>query len=376
MADAVVCGAGAAGLASAACLKRAGMEVTVLERGDSVGTSWRRRYDGLRLNTLGWMSTMPGYRASRRRYGEFPARDDWISYLEDYARHHGIEPEFGTDVRRVDRAGGGWRIESSAGSREARFAVMATGFDHDPAVPEWPGRDGFEGRLMHAAEYRDPEPFQGLDVLVVGPGNTGSEIATFLADGGAARVRASMRTPPNIFQRKWLGRPMNVTAVALDLAPPRLADAMGRFTQRMIFGDLSKHGLPFPPLGVRRSVDERRIAPAVDAGFVQAVKDRRIELLPQIARFEAADVVLADGARIQPDVVICATGYRRGLESVVGHLGVLDEHGLPRGVPPIEAPEAPGLFFVGYRSKVSGQLRQMRFEARRVARRAKRRSSL
>ena len=100
----------------------------------------------------------------------------------------------------------------------------------------------------------------------------------------------------------------------------------------MIFGDLSKHGLPFPPLGVRRSVDERRIAPAVDAGFVQAVKDRRIELLPEIDRFEAADVVLADGARIQPDVVICATGYRRGLDSVVGHLGVLDEHGLPRGV--------------------------------------------
>ena len=216
MADAVVCGAGAAGLASAACLKRAGMEVTVLERGDSVGTSWRRRYDGLRLNTLGWMSTMPGYRASRRRYGEFPARDDWVRYLEDYARHHGIEPEFGTDVRRVDRAGGGWRIESSAGSREARFAVMATGFDHDPASARVAGSDGFEGRLMHAAEYRDPEPFQGLDVLVVGPGNTGSEIATFLADGGAARVRASMRTPPNIFQRKWLGRPMNITAVALD----------------------------------------------------------------------------------------------------------------------------------------------------------------
>ena len=64
--------------------------------------------------------------------------------------------------------------------------VMATGFDHDPYMPEWPGRDEFEGTLMHAAEFRNPEPFQGLDVLVVGPGNTGSEIATFLADGGAA----------------------------------------------------------------------------------------------------------------------------------------------------------------------------------------------
>ena len=117
----------------------------MLERGDAVGTSWRRRYDGLRLNTLGWMSTMPGYRASRKRYGEYPTRDDWVRYLEDYASHHGIQPEFGTDVRRVDSSGGGWRVESSGGSREARFVVMATGFDHDPYLPEWPGSDGFQG---------------------------------------------------------------------------------------------------------------------------------------------------------------------------------------------------------------------------------------
>src|SRR4051794_39523743 len=106
MAQAIVCGAGAAGLASAACLKRAGVEVTVLERGDAVATSWRRRYPALRLNTLGWMSTLPGYRASRRRYGEFPRRDDWIRYLEDYAVHHGLEVRFGMEVTRVERANG------------------------------------------------------------------------------------------------------------------------------------------------------------------------------------------------------------------------------------------------------------------------------
>jgi putative flavoprotein involved in K+ transport len=372
MPEAIVCGAGAAGLASAACLRRAGIPVTVLERGDGVGTSWRRRYDGLRLNTVGWMSGMPGYRASRRRYGEFPTRENWIRYLEDYTRHHGLEPDFGTEVQRVDRADGGWRVESSAGSHEARFVVMASGFDHDPFIPDWPGRDAFAGTLIHAAEYRNSEPFQGLDVLVVGPGNTGSEIASFLADGGAARVRASMRTPPNIFTRKWLGMPMNMSALAIDNAPPRVADAMGRFSQRMIFGDLSKHGLPFPPLGVRRSVEERLIAPAIDAGFVAAVKAGRIGLLPEIERFEGGDVVLVDGARIQPDAVICATGYRRGLDRLVGHLDVLDERGMPRGAPTVEVPEAPGLYFVGYYSKVSGQLRQIRFEARRVARKAKR----
>ena len=127
MSEAIVCGAGAAGLASAACLKRAGIPVTVLERGDAVGTSWRRRYDGLRLNTLGWMSTMPGYRANRRRYGEFPARDDWIRYLS-LAEHERPQPRRGLRAacasasrpgRTCARAGGRGRGGDPAGRARA-----------------------------------------------------------------------------------------------------------------------------------------------------------------------------------------------------------------------------------------------------------------
>jgi putative flavoprotein involved in K+ transport len=373
MAQAIVCGAGAAGLASAACLKRAGLEVTVLERGDGVGASWRRRYPALRLNTLGWMSTLPGYRATRRRYGEFPTRENWIRYLEDYTRHHDLDVRFGTEVTQVDRATGGWQVETSDGVREAPFVVVATGFDHDPYLPEWPGRQDFAGELLHASEYRDTEPFRGRDVVVVGASVTGTEIAAFLAGGGARRVRVAMRTPPNIFPRKWLGTPLNVSALLVDVLPPKTADAMGRLTQRMIYGDLSRHGLPFPPLGIRRSVDERFVGPSIDAGFVEAVKERQIEIVPTVTGFEGPDVILADGSRIQPDAVISATGYRRGLKQLVGHLGVLNEREMPRGWPTIEVPEAPGLFFVGYFARVSGQLRQMRFEARRVARTVKRR---
>ena len=118
------------------------------------------------------------------------------------------------------------------------------------------------------------------------------------------------------------------------------------------------------------------MGPATDAGFVQAVKEGRIELVPGVTALDRHDVVLGDGSRVQPDTVICATGYRRGLDELVGHLGVLDERGLPRRWPEVEvAPEAPDLFFVGYRSTVSGQLRQMRFEARRVARTVKRRAA-
>src|SRR3954469_21132847 len=167
MAQAIVCGAGAAGLASAACLRRAGAAAVGLERGAACATSWRRRYPALRLNTLGWMSTLPGYRASRRRYGEFPTRDDWIRYLEDYARHHELQIEFGTDVGRLEPANGGWRVETNGGTHGPPFAVVGRGFDHDPHIPDWPGREDFEGELLHASEYRDPEPFRERDVLVV-----------------------------------------------------------------------------------------------------------------------------------------------------------------------------------------------------------------
>ena len=117
----------------------------MLEQAGRVGASWRTRYDDLRLNTPGWMSTQPGYRASRRRYGEYPTRDAWIRYLEDYAAHQRIDVRFGTQVRRLEPAEGEWRIETDGEGLRARFVVIATGFDHDPELPDWPGRDSFSG---------------------------------------------------------------------------------------------------------------------------------------------------------------------------------------------------------------------------------------
>src|ERR1044072_2844810 len=191
MGNVVVCGAGAASLAAAASLRRAGLDAEVLERSDRVASSWRSRYPALRLNTAGWMSTLPGYRASVRRYGEFPSRDDWIRYLEDYSAHHKLEVRFDTEVRRVDRPDGDWRGETNDGAIEADAVVIAIGFDHDPHTPDWPGLEGFGGELIHASAYHDPEPYRGRDGLVVGPGVTGSEVAHLIAAGGAARVRVA-----------------------------------------------------------------------------------------------------------------------------------------------------------------------------------------
>ena len=79
-------------------------------------------------------------------------------------------------------------------------------------------------------------------------------------------------------------------------------------------------------------------------------------------------VVLADGSRLTPDVIIAATGYRRGLEPLVGDLGVLDERGLPRVHGPRNFHSAPGLYFTGYTNPISGMFRELRIDAERIAR--------
>lgn len=110
-------------------------------------------------------------------------------------------------------------------------------------------------------------------------------------------------------------------------------------------GDLSHYGLPRPPVGLATQMAKPHQSPAYDAGFVASVKAGRIEIVAAVEGFDAADVLLADGSRIQPDAVIAATGYRRGLEPLVGHLGVLDEQGTPLAYGGRQHPSAPGLFF-------------------------------
>ena len=114
-------------------------------------------------------------------------------------------------------------------------------------------------------------------------------------------------------------------------------------------------------------------APAYDDGFVASLKAGRIEVVAALEGFDGADVLLADGSRIQPDAVIAATGYRRALEPLVGHLGVLDARGMPLVHGSHEHPTAPGLFFTGFRGELSGKLRLMRFDARAIARAVARR---
>ena len=356
----VVVGAGPAGLASAAELRRAGIKAVVLERAGAVGSSWRGRYDRLRLNSSRPFSKLPRTRFARGT-GIFPTRDEVVSYLEAYARRHGLDVRLGTRVERIDADGDGWIVRTSNGDISASQVVMASGYAHTPYIPEWPGRERYGGRLLHSGDYRNPAPFRGDDVLVVGPGCSGMEIAYELATHGARRVRLAVRTPPNIILRSPVGP---LLARAMLRLPTHRADRIIRKASEREIGDLTAYGLPAPEEGVFSRLKRLGVAPAiVDKETIEAIKDGRIEIVAGVDSLDETGARLADGTRIEPDAVIAATGYRTGLQPMVGHLDVLDERGVPRV---LDGEAAPGLRFVGYDPRPA-QLGYLGSEAKRAA---------
>src|SRR3954454_5846960 len=365
--EAVVIGAGPAGLATAAMLKKRGVDAVVLERDDAVGSSWRKHYDRLHLHTVRWLSHLPGLRLSRK-HGKWVSRDGVIGYLERYTRHHGLDVRTRTEVTGLERADGGWIVETGSGDIAARWVVVATGYNHTPFIPDFPGKDGFTGELTHASTYRNPEPFRGRDVLVVGSGNTGAEIAVDLAEGGASRVRLAVRTPPNIVLRELNGLPNQVTGPLSRRFPPKFVDAIARNTRKMAIPDLSEYGLPIPERGVYTRVLEDDVIPVIDVGLIGAVQKGEVEVVAGVEGFAGADVLLAGGRRIRPDAVIVATGWRRALEPLVGKYGVLGQKGRPVVHGPETDPRAPNMYFIGYTNPISGMFRELNIDSRRIAR--------
>ncbi|MFE4262482.1 flavin-containing monooxygenase [Streptomyces sp. NPDC056883] len=373
-----VIGAGPGGLAVAAALRGRGIRAVVVEKSDSVGTSWRRHYDRLHLHTTRRLSALPGL-AMPRRFGRWVARENVVRYLEKYAEFHELEIATGIEVTRIELAtdshpdgpdapaAPGWTLHATGGRvMAARAVVVATGFNHTPFVPDWPGRDTFPGPLAHAAEYRNPAPYAGRDVLVVGVGNTGAEIAVDLAEGGAARVRLAVRTAPHILRRSTAGWPSQRTGILVRRLPVRLVDRLGAIVGKASVPDLSAYGLPRPTTGLYSRVKQGAI-PIQDVGLIDAVRTGRVEPVAAVASFDGAEVVLADGSRITPDAVIAATGYRRALEGLVGGLDVLDDRGRPRTHGAKTPPDAPGLYFTGFTNPISGNLRELALDAEKIA---------
>lgn len=359
-------GAGPAGLAVAACLRRRGIEATIVDARRAIGETWQHRYERLHLHTPRIQSALPGLRMPRR-FGRWVAKDDVAHYLRVYARVNDLRPQFGVEVRGIERGDGLWRVRTAGGDFTAPQVVLATGYSNRPIEPAWPGQEAFPGEIVHAARYRDPASFAGRRVLVVGAGNSGAEIAADLAERGAAEVRLSVRTPPNIIPRQIGPVPTTLLAIPMDVLPAWATDPVNRLLQRLTIGDLTRYGMPRPRAGVVAQQRATAVTPTIDVGLIAALRAGTVRAVAALDRFDGSEAVLADGTRLTPDAVIAATGYSTGLSGIVGDLGILDAHGAPAFTGGRTHPGAPGLRFVGVRSPLKGLLLQINLDARAAA---------
>jgi putative flavoprotein involved in K+ transport len=315
--DALVIGAGQAGLAAGYHLRRAGLSFAILEAADKPGGSWPGYYESLTLFSPSRYLGLPGMPE------RFPTRDEVTAYLRRYAESFGLPVLTGERVLRAERAGAGFRVlKAGGGEYRARTLIAATGSFARPHRPRFPGQEAFRGRILHAAEYRNTGPFRGKRVVVVDAGNSAVQIAHELA--AVARTTLATRAPLRFEPQTILGRDVHfwLSATGLDRLP------LGRLF------DVSEPG------GV---VDDGTYAAAVRSGR----PDRR----PVFSRFTEGGVVWDEGEEAAVDAVVLATGYRPNLD-YLRPLGILREDGRPYQRAGM-ARSVPGLYFVGLPFQIS-----------------------
>jgi len=367
----LIIGAGLNGLAAAYELKKRGVEPVILDASSKPAAPWRDRHDQLKLNTHRLISHLPGMRIPRS-FGAFPSRDDMVRYLEDYEHFLDVPIHRNVHIKRIDPVKHGWQLTASDGVWQTRNVIIATGHERVPVIPAWPGRDEFTGELVHAAHFGRVDRFLDKRILVVGAGNSGTDVLNHLVRLRTNTLWVSVRNGPTILPTRVLGLPLQLLSPLMTPLPAWVVDILMAATERLFLGNLSKYGLPKHPDGVATRLIQEGIAPAFDDGFVAALKAGQVTILPSVVRLDGDAVIFSDGSTIRPDAVICATGYLPGLEGLVGHLGILDEIGRPTPPGSKHHPDHKGLWFMGMTPRLPGVFYAARGEAKQLARKVQR----
>lgn len=366
--ETIIIGAGPAGLAIAGQLAHRGLPFTVLEASEYIGVTWRNHYDRLHLHTVKEYSALPHlpYPANHPTY---VPRLQVVEYLERYAEHFNIKPLFNQKVVRIQRISpdGTWQVATETDTFTAGRVIVATGYNRIPNIPELPGQRNFRGIIWHSHEYRNGAPFRDENVLVVGMGNTGAELALDLLENGANPF-ISVRRPINIVRRDTFGKPAQPTAIFLSKFPNWFYDFMAGLSQKLSVGDVSAYGLgkpDHPP-----SYDTRRgKIPVIDVGTLDQIKAGNVTVVPAIQQVNARTVTFSDGRELPFDAIILATGFQPGLAPVLGDdlsAQILNERGFPKKLW-FNDSALRGLYFLGFSVPITGVLYHLNIDSEKVA---------
>lgn len=312
---AAVIGAGSSGLAAAKNFREAGYEVTVFEREGDLGGNWNYGKPTARVyRSTHTISSKPGTEypdfPMPAAFPDYPHHRQILQYLQDYAAHFDLIPliQFHAGVRRVEpetegRADSGWQVEIENGASHRFDAlIIANGHNWYPKQPDYPGT--FTGRILHSAEYREPDIFTGQRVLVVGGGNSGCDIVVEAAQN-ARHAWHSTRRGYWYMPKYLMGMPadqVNDRMLALGL-PLWLRRAMAGIGHRLAVGPRGRNGLPAPDHKLFET------HPIVNSLLPYYVGHGDITPKPDVVRFEGRTVHFADGSAAEVDVIVLATGF-------------------------------------------------------------------
>lgn len=336
----VVIGAGQSGLAAARAVRDSGLRPVVLEARDRPAGSWPDYYDSLALFSPVRFSSMPGS-AFPGEPDHYPTRDEVAAYLQRYAESLDVEIRTRTRVQSVSAADAGrFTVTTTDGDAILAAAIVAaSGTFGNPHIPAIPGDEGFTGRVLHSADYRNPKQYAGERIVVVGGGNSAVQIGFELAE--VASVSLATRQPLQFVAQRPDGRDLHYWL-----------DSSG-------FDDL-------PPAWLAQIVQRAFV---LDTGrYAEALATGRLDRRPMFTAFDGDQIVWADGTRERVDTVLFATGYRPSLD-FLRPLGALED-GLPRHDSGISTSHR-GLVYVGLefqRSFSSNTLRGVSRDADHVAR--------
>ena len=364
----IIIGAGAAGLACAACLTRCEISFVVLEESFGIGNTWHNRYDRLHLHTTRKHSELP-YFPMPKSYPKYVPKDLYAAYLRDYASSFNIRPLFGQKVNGVQRHANVWVTRTDEVIYTSKYVIIATGCAGKPVHDLQNGLRLFKGDVLHSCEYRNGRGYADKKVLVVGFGNSACEIALCLYEHGAV-PSLSVRNCVNILPRELAG--ISVVRIAtlqkwlIDISPA-LADAANAPLLVIINGNIERYGLRKCAYGPLTQITKNRKIPLIDIGTIKLIKRGKITVFPAIENVDGHTVKFIDGREAEFDAVICATGYVPAFaEFLTDYEKVCDDAGMPLSSGQESA--LHGLYFCGFRVSPTGMLREIGREAKRIAR--------
>jgi dimethylaniline monooxygenase (N-oxide forming) len=358
-----VIGAGSSGMAACQALRERGLAFDCFEKGSDVGGLWRYEndnglasaYASLHVNTSRKTAQYSSY-AMPDDYPDFPHHTQMLAYLQEYAEHFSLREHirFCTEVTAIRQVGGdGWEVEwreADGAVHTDRYAgvLVASGHHWCPRNPE-PLPGSFGGLEIHSHFYRTARDFEGMNVLVVGLGDSAVDIASDTS-------RVSKMTFLTARRGAWIlpkyfgGQPLGEVALRLMSRSPISGEVAGgplfKLTTSVFsrlntlqLGRPEAHGLPKPDHKFGADIA------AVASDFYTRIGHGRVTPKPWISRTEGKQVFFNDGSAEEIDVIVYCTGYKIALPFLPR--AVVDADGTVPLYKRVVHPELPGLYFVG-----------------------------